>query len=61
MSSTPGAEARANKYAGRGRRSDINELRDNVADVASSVGGLVTNTSGLTTWQPMLSKRQVRH
>ena len=39
MSNTPGAQAQANKHAGRSRPSDIDELRDNIADIAGSVGG----------------------
>ena len=38
MSNTPGAQAQANKHAGKNRPSEIDELRDNVADIAGSVG-----------------------
>jgi phage I-like protein len=34
MSNAPGAQAQANKHAGKNRPSDIDELRDNVADIA---------------------------
>ena len=61
MSNTPGAQAQAIKHAGRNRPSDIDELRDNIADIAGSVGDMrVTNMSRLTTWQPTLSKKQAR-
>jgi ElaB/YqjD/DUF883 family membrane-anchored ribosome-binding protein len=44
MSKVAGADARADKdagkQAGRNRPSDLNELRDNVANVASSVGDM---------------------
>ena len=40
MSNTPGAQARANKHAGRSRPSDIEELRDNIADIAGGVGDM---------------------
>ena len=42
MSNTPGAEAQANKQAGRNRPSDIDELRDNIADIASGVGDMAS-------------------
>ena len=38
MTNTPGAQAQANKHAGRNRPSDIDELRDNFADIASGAG-----------------------
>jgi ElaB/YqjD/DUF883 family membrane-anchored ribosome-binding protein len=38
MSNVAGAQAQANKHAGRNVPSDIDELRDNLADIASSVG-----------------------
>ena len=37
MSNTPGAQARASTHAGRNRPSDIDELRDNIADIAGGV------------------------
>ena len=42
MSNTPGAQAQASKHAGRNRPSDVDELRDNIADVAGSVGGMAS-------------------
>ena len=61
MSNTPGAQAQANKHAGKNRPSEIDELRDNVADIAGMSGiGRVTNTSRFTRWQLMLSKKQAR-
>jgi ElaB/YqjD/DUF883 family membrane-anchored ribosome-binding protein len=42
MSNTPGAQAQANKHAGRSRPSDIDELRDNIADIASGVGDMAS-------------------
>jgi ElaB/YqjD/DUF883 family membrane-anchored ribosome-binding protein len=42
MSNTPGAQAQANKHAGRRRPSDIDELRDNIADIAGSVGDMAS-------------------
>ena len=42
MSNTPGAQAQANKHAGRNRPSDIDELRDNIADIAGSVGDMAS-------------------
>jgi hypothetical protein len=42
MSTTPGAQAQASKHAGRSRPSDIDELRDNIADVAGSVGDMAS-------------------
>ena len=41
--SNPGAQAQANKHAGKNRPSDIDELRDNVADIASSVGDMASH------------------
>ena len=38
MSNTPGAQAQASTHAFRNSPSDIDELRDNVADIAGSVG-----------------------
>ena len=38
MSSAPGPQVQANKHAHRNRPSGIDELRDNIADIASSVG-----------------------
>ena len=43
MSNTPGAQAQANKHAGRSKPSDIDELRDNIADIASSVGDMASD------------------
>ena len=40
MSNTPGAQAQAKKHVGRNSPSDIDELRDNIADIASSVGDM---------------------
>jgi len=61
MSNTPGAQAQASTHAFRNSPSDIDELRDNVADIAGSVGDMaVTNPSRLTRWQLMLSKKQAR-
>jgi ElaB/YqjD/DUF883 family membrane-anchored ribosome-binding protein len=42
MSNTPGAQAQASKHAGRNRPSDVDELRDNIADVAGSVGDMAS-------------------
>jgi ElaB/YqjD/DUF883 family membrane-anchored ribosome-binding protein len=42
MSNTPSAQAQANKHAGRSRPSDIDELRDNIADIAGSVGDMAS-------------------
>ena len=36
MINTPGAQAQANKHAGRNRPSDIDELRDNIADIRAN-------------------------
>ena len=61
MGNTPGAQAQARTHACRNRPSDIDELGDNIADVASSVGEWrVANMSRLMRWQPMLSKKQAR-
>ena len=43
MINTPGAQAQANKHVGRNRPSDIDELRDNIADIASSVGDMASS------------------
>ena len=43
MSNTPGAQAQASKHAGRNRPSDIDELRDNIADIAGSVGDMASS------------------
>jgi uncharacterized protein YoxC len=43
MSNTPGAQAQAIKHAGRNRPSDIDELRDNIADIAGSVGDMASH------------------
>jgi ElaB/YqjD/DUF883 family membrane-anchored ribosome-binding protein len=42
MTNTPGAQAQANKHAGRNRPSDTDELRDNIADIASGVGDMAS-------------------
>ena len=42
MSNTPGAQARASTHAGRNRPSDVDELRDNAASVAGSVGDMAS-------------------
>jgi ferritin-like metal-binding protein YciE len=42
MSNAPGAQVQANKHEGRNRPSDIDELRDNVTDIASSVGDMAS-------------------
>ena len=41
MTNTPGAQAQANKHAGRNRPSDTDELRD-IADIASGVGDMAS-------------------
>jgi ElaB/YqjD/DUF883 family membrane-anchored ribosome-binding protein len=43
MSNTPGAQAQAKKHVGRNSPSDIDELRDNVADIAGSVGDMASH------------------
>ena len=43
MINTPGAQAQANKHAVRNRPSDIDELRDNIADIAGSVGDMASS------------------
>jgi ElaB/YqjD/DUF883 family membrane-anchored ribosome-binding protein len=43
MSNTPGAQAQAINHAGRNRSSDIEDLRDNIADIADSVGDVVSS------------------
>ena len=43
MSNTPGAQAQASTHAFRNSPSDIDELRDNVADIASSVGDMASD------------------
>ena len=42
MSNTPGAQAQANKHAARNRPSYINELRDNIGDIAGNVGDMAS-------------------
>jgi ElaB/YqjD/DUF883 family membrane-anchored ribosome-binding protein len=42
MSNAPGPQVQANKHAGRNRPSDIDELRDNIADIASGVGDIAS-------------------
>ena len=61
MSNTPGAQARASTHAGRNRPSDIDELRDNIADIAGDVGDMASRQyEQASTWQPTLSKKQAR-
>ena len=43
MSNTPGAQAQASNNAGRNRPADIDELRDNIADIAGSVGDMASS------------------
>ena len=43
MINTPSAQAQANKHVGRNRPSDIDELRDNIADIAGSVGDMASS------------------
>ena len=43
MSNIPGAQAQASTHAFRNSPSDIDELRDNIADIAGSVGDLATH------------------
>ncbi len=43
MSYTPGAQAQVIKHAGRNRPSDIDELRDNIADLGGSMGDMASN------------------
>ena len=43
MSNTPGAQAQARKNLSRNSPSDIDELRDNIADIASSVGDMANH------------------
>jgi len=57
MSNTPGAQAQASKHAGKHRPSDIDELRDNIADIAGSVGDMASRQYA---WRPTLSKKQAR-
>ena len=42
MSNAPGPQVQANKHAHRNRPSDIDELRDNIADIAGSVGDMAS-------------------
>ena len=42
MSNTPGAQAQASTRAFRNSPSNIDELRDNVADIAGSVGNMAS-------------------
>ena len=42
MSNIPGAQAQARTHAFRNNPSDIDELRDNVADIAGSVGDMAS-------------------
>jgi len=43
MSNTPGAQAQASTHASRNSPSDIDELRDNAAAVAGSVGDMASH------------------
>jgi ElaB/YqjD/DUF883 family membrane-anchored ribosome-binding protein len=43
MSNTPGAQAQASTQASRNSPSDIDELRDNIADIASGVGDMASH------------------
>jgi hypothetical protein len=43
MSNSPGAQAQANTHASRNSPSDIDELRDNAAAVAGSVGDMASH------------------
>jgi ElaB/YqjD/DUF883 family membrane-anchored ribosome-binding protein len=43
MSNTPGAQAQASTRAFRNSPSNIDELRDNVADIAGSVGDMASH------------------
>ena len=45
MSNTPGAQAQASTHAFRNSPSDLDELRDNVADIAGSVGDMASHQS----------------
>ena len=61
MSNTPGAQAQASTHGFRNSPSDIDELRDNVADIAGSVGTRrVTNPRRLTRWQTDAVEGQAR-
>jgi ElaB/YqjD/DUF883 family membrane-anchored ribosome-binding protein len=42
MSNTPGAQAQASKHGGRNRPSDVDELRDHIADIAGGVGDMAS-------------------
>ena len=57
MSNTPGAQAQASTHAFRNSPSDIDELRDNIADIAGSVGDMASRQYA---WRPTLSKKQAR-
>ena len=60
MTNTPGAQAQASTHASRNSPSDIDELRDSIADIAGSVGDMASSMRRLTTWLPMPSKKQAR-
>ena len=61
MSNTPGAQAQASTHAFRNSPSDIDELRDNVADIAGSVGDMASHQyEQAYEWQLMLSKKLAR-
>jgi ElaB/YqjD/DUF883 family membrane-anchored ribosome-binding protein len=46
MSNAPGPQVKANKHAGKNSPSDIDELRDNIADIASGVGDMASRQYG---------------
>lgn len=46
MSNAPGPQVKANRHAGRNSSSDIDELRDNIADIASGVGDMASRQYG---------------
>ena len=43
MTNTPGAQAQASTHASRNSPSDIDELRDSIADIAGSVGDMASS------------------
>ena len=46
MSNAPGPQVQANKHAHRNGPSDIDELRDNIADIASGMGDMASRQYG---------------
>ena len=46
MSNAPGPQVQANKHAHRNGPSDIDELRDNIAGIASGMGGMASRQYG---------------